>query len=173
MAAFQRVRIEGVHCTWIILQVIYMPLCVKKQVESLRKCLKVRSICMECLTWVLSFCLDLDMVPKNCTWFKLGRYNTRGVSRACVLCNCECESVEHVLWECSPYSNVRSVFINSLSKILYSDFHLKSSFFEKTKFIFNQSVQECNGHFAHWFRILKTFCVMTFGIYYIKKNFIL
>ena len=49
------------------------------------------------------------------TWFKLGRHNTRGVSRACVLRSCECESVEHVLWECSAYSNIRSVFINSLS----------------------------------------------------------
>ena len=60
-------------------------------------------------------------------WFKLGRHNTRGVSKACVLRNCECESVEHVLWECSAYSNIKSVFINSLRKILYSDFHLKSS----------------------------------------------
>ena len=39
-------------------------------------------------------------------------------------CNCDCESVEHVLWESPAYSNNRSVFINSLSKILCSDFHL-------------------------------------------------
>ena len=43
-------------------------------------------------------------------------------------CNCDRESVEHVLWECPAYSNNRSVFINSLSKILCSDFHLMSAF---------------------------------------------
>ena len=43
-------------------------------------------------------------------------------------CNCDCESVEHVLWECPAYNNNRSVFINNLSKILCSDFHLMSAF---------------------------------------------
>ena len=65
-------------------------------------------------------------------------------------CNCDCESVEHVLWECPAYSNNRRVFINSLSKILCSDFHLMSAF-EKTRYIFDQSIWECNGHFDHWF----------------------
>ena len=48
---------------------------------------------------------------------ELGRYITRNVSKACVFCNCDCESVEHVLWECPAYSNNRNVFINSLSKM--------------------------------------------------------
>ena len=43
---------------------------------------------------------------------ELGRHITRNVSKACVFCNCDCESVEHVLWECPAYSNNRSVFIN-------------------------------------------------------------
>ena len=65
---------------------------------------------------------------------ELGRHITTSleilvnISKACVFCNCDCESVEHVLWECPAY---RSVFINSLSKILCSDFHLMSAF-EKT-----------------------------------------
>ena len=48
---------------------------------------------------------------------ELGRHITRNASKACVFC--DCESVEHVLWECPAYSINRSVFINSLSKILY------------------------------------------------------
>ena len=59
---------------------------------------------------------------------ELGRHITRNISKACVFCNHDCESVEHVLWECPAYSNNRSVFINSLSKILCSDFHLMSAF---------------------------------------------
>ena len=87
---------------------------------------------------------------------ELGRHITRNVSKACVFCNCDCESVEHVLWECPAYSNNRSVLINSLSKILCSDFHLMSAF-EKTRYIFDQSVWECNGHFNHWFSNIESF----------------
>ena len=61
------------------------------------------------------------------------------------------------------------VFINSLSKILCGDFHLMSAF-EKTRYIFDQSVWECNGHFDHWFSNIKSFCAV-FGIC-ARKNFI-
>ena len=67
---------------------------------------------MECLTWVPSFCLDLDLVLTHGLNEELGRHITRNVSKACVFCNCDCESVEHVLWECPAYNNNRSVFIN-------------------------------------------------------------
>ena len=97
---------------------------------------------------------------------ELGRHITRNVSKACVFCNCDCESVEHVLWECPAYSNNRSVFINSLSKILCSDFHLMSAF-EKTRYIFDQSVWECNGHFDHWFSNIKSFLC---GIWNLRKE---
>ena len=50
------------------------------------------------------------------------------------------------------------MFINSLSKILCSDFHLMSAF-EKTRYIFDQSIWECNGHFDHWSQILKALFV--------------
>ena len=36
----------------------------------------------------------------------LGRHNTRNNGKVCFLCECECESVEHVLWECSEYSSI-------------------------------------------------------------------
>ena len=39
-----------------------------------------------------------------------------------------------------------------------NDFHLKSSF-DKTKYIFDQSIWECNGHFDHWFSNTKALSV--------------
>ena len=81
-------------------------------------------------------------------------------------CNCDCESVEHVLWECSAYNSNRSVFINSLSRILCSDFHLMSAF-EKTGHIFDQSIWECNGHFDHWFSNIKSFLC---GVWNLRKE---
>ena len=97
---------------------------------------------------------------------ELGRHITRNVSKACVFCNCDCESVEHVLWECPAYSNNRSVFINSLSKILCNDFHLMSAF-EKTRYIFDQSIWESNGHFDHWFSNIKDFLC---GVWNLRKE---
>ena len=47
------------------------------------------------------------------------------------------------------------MFINSLSKILCTDFHLMSAF-EKTQYIFDQSIWE-NGHLDHWFSNIKSF----------------
>ena len=39
---------------------------------------------------------------------------------------------------------------------LQNDIHLKSSF-DKTKYIFDQSILECNGHFDDWFSNTKAF----------------
>ena len=52
-------------------------------------------------------------------------------------CECECESIEHVLWECSEYSSIRKECIRNLHGILKNNFYLKSSF-DKTKYIFDQ-----------------------------------
>ena len=57
---------------------------------------------------------------------ELGRHSSRNSSKACVFCECECESVEHVLWECSEYSSIRKEFIKNLDGFLQNDFHLKS-----------------------------------------------
>ena len=84
-----------------------------------------------------------------------------------VFCECECESVEHILWECSEYSSICKEFIKNLDGILQSKFHLKSSF-DKTKYIFDQSIWECNGHFDDWFSNAKAVCV-AHGIYAGKK----
>ena len=87
---------------------------------------------------------------------ELGRHSSRKSSKACVFCECECESVEHVLWECSEYSSIRKEFIGNLDGFSQNDFHLKSSF-DKTKYIFDQSIWECNGHFDDWFSNTKAF----------------
>ena len=42
-----------------------------------------------------------------------------------MLCGAECESVVHVLWECSAYSNIRGIFVENLRQLLgnrYADF---------------------------------------------------
>ena len=58
--------------------------------------------------------------------------------------------------------------INSLSKILCSDFHLMSAF-EKTRYmyVFNQSIWECNGDFDHWFSNIKSFLS---GVWNLRKQ---
>ena len=53
---------------------------------------------------------------------ELGRHSSRNSSKACVFCECECESVEHVLWECSEYSSIRKQFIKNLDVFLQKTF---------------------------------------------------
>ena len=69
---------------------------------------------------------------------ELGRHNTGNNSKA-FFCECECESVEHVLWECSEYSNIHKEFIRYLEGFLQNEFCLKSSF-NKAKYIFDQNI---------------------------------
>ena len=38
----------------------------------------------------------------------LGRHSCRNSSKAFFFCECECESVEHVLWKCSEDSSIYS-----------------------------------------------------------------
>ena len=58
------------------------------------------------------------------------------------------------------------MFINILSKILCSDFHLMSAF-EKTRYIFDQSIWECNGRFDHCFSNTKSFLC---SVWNLRKN---
>ena len=74
----------------------------------------------------------------------------------------ECESVGHVFGECSEYSSIFKEFIRNLDGILQNNFHLKSSF-DKTKYIFDQSIWECYGHYDHWFSNTNAFCA-AYGI---------
>ena len=57
------------------------------------------------------------------------------------------------------YSSIHKEFIKNLDGFLQNDFHLKSSF-DKTKYIFDRSIWECNSHFDHiGFQILRLSCV--------------
>ena len=50
------------------------------------------------------------------------------VYKACVFCEYEWESLEHVLLECSKYSSICKEFMSNFDGIVQNDFHLKSSF---------------------------------------------
>ena len=49
---------------------------------------------------------------------ELGRHSDREGRVKCTLCGAECESVVHVLWECSSYSNCRDNFQEALKQLL-------------------------------------------------------
>ena len=66
----------------------------------------------------------------------------------------------------SEYSSIRKEFIRNLNGILQNNFHLKSSF-DKTKYIFDQSIWECNGHFDDWFLNTKAFLC---GIWNLRRE---
>ena len=40
---------------------------------------------------------------------ELGRHRGREGKSACTLCGAECESIVHVLWECSAYDSNRAI----------------------------------------------------------------
>ena len=63
-----------------------------------------------------------------------------------VLCGAECESVVHVLWECSAYSNIRATFVEKLQDLLgnrYAEFYKLNSI-EKTAYILGSELWECD-----------------------------
>ena len=48
----------------------------------------------------------------------LGRHRGREGKSECVLCGAEFESVVHVLWECTAYSNIGGTFVEQLRELL-------------------------------------------------------
>ena len=61
---------------------------------------------------------------------ELGRHRGREGKLECALCGAECESVVHVLWECSAYSSSRASFLLKLEELLgdrYADFEALNS----------------------------------------------
>ena len=45
---------------------------------------------------------------------ELGRHRGREGRKECLLCDAECESVSHVLWDCPAYVSIRSAFMLEL-----------------------------------------------------------
>ena len=76
---------------------------------------------------------------------ELGRH--RGKSE-CTLCGAECESVVHVLWECTAYSSSRASFTEKLQELLgdsYTDFELRNV--EKTSYVLGIRIEHWEKNF--------------------------
>ena len=61
---------------------------------------------------------------------ELGRHSDRDGRVECMLCGAECESVVHVLWECSSYSTCRDNFQEAFKQLLgarYAEFETLSA----------------------------------------------
>ena len=77
---------------------------------------------------------------------ELGRHRGREGKLECALCGAECESVVHVLWECSAYSSSRASFLLTLEELLgdrYADFEALNSV-EKTSYVLGSELWEQN-----------------------------
>ena len=68
---------------------------------------------------------------------ELGRHSDRDGRVECMLCGAECESVVHLLWECSSYTACRDNFQEALKQLLgarYAEFEMLSTV-EKTLYV--------------------------------------
>ena len=77
---------------------------------------------------------------------ELGRHRGREGKLECTLCGAECESVVHVLWECTAYSSSRASFTEKLQELLgdsYADFDLLSNV-AKTSYVLGSEHWEKN-----------------------------
>ena len=73
---------------------------------------------------------------------ELGRHRGREGMKECLLCDDECESVSHVLWECPAYSSLRSNFLVAhLGMIGFEHFQPLDSF-RKASFIMGSELWE-------------------------------
>ena len=77
---------------------------------------------------------------------ELGRHRGREGRKECLLCDCECESVSHVLWECPAYSDSRCAFLSQLHDKLGSEFDEFESFgsLEKSSLVLGGELWEEN-----------------------------
>ena len=70
----------------------------------------------------------------------------RGREGKCTFCGAECESVVHVLWECSTYSSSRVSFMVKLDELLrdrYADFEVPNSV-ERTSYVLGSELWKQN-----------------------------
>ena len=77
---------------------------------------------------------------------ELGRHRGREGKLECTLCGAECESIVHVLWECSAYSSSRASFLLKFGELLgdrYADFEAMNSV-EKTSYVLGSELWEQN-----------------------------
>ena len=77
---------------------------------------------------------------------ELGRHRGREGKSECTSCGAECESMVHVLWECSAYSSSRGSFMLKLEELLgdrYADFEVLNSV-ERTSYVLGSELWEQN-----------------------------
>ena len=77
---------------------------------------------------------------------ELGKHRGREGKSECTLCGAECESVVHVLWECTTYSSSRASFTEKLQELLgdsCADFDLLRNV-ERTSYVLGSEHWEKN-----------------------------
>ena len=64
--------------------------------------------------------------------------------KECLLCDAECESVSHVLWDCPAYASIRSAFMLELRRELGDRFeHFQSlDSFQKSSYVLGSEAWE-------------------------------
>ena len=66
--------------------------------------------------------------------FRSGTHRGREGRKECLLCDAECGSVSHVLWDCPAYVSIKSAFMLELRRELGDRFgHFQS--FEKSSYV--------------------------------------
>ena len=75
---------------------------------------------------------------------ELGRHRGREGRKECLLCDADCESVSHVLWDCPAYASIRSAFMLELRRELGDRFeHFQSlDSFEKSSYVLGSEAWE-------------------------------
>ena len=98
---------------------------------------------------------------------ELGRHRGREGKSECALCGAECESVVHMLWECSAYSNIRVIFVEKLQELLgdkYVNFDELNSI-EKIAYVLGSELWEYD--FDHLLSLVKEYVV---GVWEARKQ---
>ena len=75
---------------------------------------------------------------------ELGRHRGREGRKECLLCDAECESVSHVLWDCPAYASIRSAFMLELRRELGDKFERFQSLdsFAKSSYVLGSEALE-------------------------------
>ena len=72
---------------------------------------------------------------------ELGGHRGREGRKECLLCDAECESVSHVLWDCPAYVSIRSAFMLELLGDRFEHFQSLDSF-EKSSYVLGSEAWE-------------------------------
>ena len=90
---------------------------------------------------------------------ELGRHRRKEVRKECLLCDDECDSVSHVLWNCPVYNTLRNDFMCKLQVLLGDRFEHFGSLdsFEKASFVLGSELWE--NDFSSMLHLVKDYIV--------------